>query len=72
MSFLIRLEGVASPCPPEFEVGSIVEIADRLGVGVITNVNGAEAFAFPGEPPDEVVRRWRRAELDNKRPRRRR
>lgn len=58
MSFLIRLESVASPNSAEDEVWSLALIATGLGIGVIANVNGADAFAFPKENPTEVVRRW--------------
>lgn len=59
MGFLIRLESVASPQTPEDAVRELATMAARLGVGVIAFVNAAEAFAFPGEDPDEVVRRWK-------------
>ena len=56
--YLIRLEGVASPRTPQEAVGELADIARHLGVGVICDVNGTEAFAFPYMTAAEAIRLW--------------
>ena len=58
MSFMIRLEGIASARPPQEEIAELPAIASRLGLPVAVDVNGFEAFAVPGEPALDVIRRW--------------
>lgn len=63
MGFLLRFESVASPRTPEQAVAELVEIGRRLGVGVISSINGRDAFAFPGMELEEVIRLWKRDAL---------
>ena len=66
MGFLARLESVASPETPQEAIRELVSIAQRLGVGVVCDVNGIDAFAFPSTPPDEAIRLWEQGRLDVK------
>ena len=60
MGFLLRLESVASPETPQEAIATLVGFARKFGIGVIANINGRDAFAFPGTPVDEAVRNWER------------
>ena len=58
MSWKLRVEGTATPYPPEESVADLARLATRIGIGVVGDVNGVEAFANPSEAPIDVVRRW--------------
>lgn len=62
----MRLESVAGPETPQEAIGELVNIARRLNVGVISDVNGIEAFAFPSTEPAEAIRLWEQGRLDVK------
>jgi hypothetical protein len=66
VGFLIRLESVASPQTPQEAIGELVTIAQRLDVGVISDVNGVDAFAFPSTDPADAIRLWEQGRLDVK------
>ena len=71
MGFLIRLESVASPETPEEAINRLCDLVVALElppmVGVIADVNGADAYAYPTMTRPEVVRLWRRAMEDKRR-----
>lgn len=62
----MRLESVAGPETPQDAIRELVNIARRLDVGVICDVNGVEAFAYPSTQPDEAIRLWEQGRLDVK------
>lgn len=62
MSLLLRVEHAPGPTIDEF-ARELVAFADRVGVGVVCNVNGMgfDMWALPGMKADNVVAHWRRA-----------
>lgn len=64
MGFCFRLESVASPDTPQQAIRELCGISRRLGIGVICEVNGIEAFAFPHTEPEQAISLWERGRLD--------
>jgi hypothetical protein len=60
------MESVAGPETPQEAIRDMVGIAGWLGVGVIADVNGIDAFAFPGTEPEHAIRLWEAGRLDVK------
>lgn len=58
MSFLVRLEGIASAQTPQEAAAELLTYAKHICCGVIANINGVEAWAYPHEAEKDVIDRW--------------
>ncbi len=65
MSWKLRLEATAMPYSPAESIMMLADVARRLGVPVIGEVNGIDAYAYPDEHAVNAVYRWQ-AERDSR------
>jgi hypothetical protein len=58
------MESVAGPETPQEAIREMVGISRRLNVGVVCDINGIEAFAFPHTEPEHAIKLWEQGRLD--------